>query len=78
MATIHAGQSPPDVVNDMAARLHRNGIDPNNVHKVNVLPLRLVRIHEVDRDEHGNVYTVGEGDNLSIAIKRPQLRLLLR
>lgn len=78
MATIHAAQAAAHVREACAARLRRNGIDPDDVVQIDLLPLRLARIHEFDRDEHGARYAIGHGDELRIACKRPYVRWLPR
>lgn len=78
MTTIQAGTSPPDVINDMGARLRRNGIDPDDVHRVDLLPLRFARIHELARNERGKHYVVNDGHGTTFARKRPYLRWLRR
>lgn len=79
MTTIQAGTSPASAVNDMGARLRRNGIDPENVYKVDVLPLRIARIHEYALNERGAKYLVyGPDGQPEAAKKRPHLRWLPR
>lgn len=78
VTTIHAGEADPDVRDACADRLRRNGISPDDVVQVDLLPLRLARIHEYDTDERGCKYTVGEGDDMRVARKRPYLRWLPR